>query len=248
MALIWTSLRRSQLAELRDQRAVVLIPLGAVEQHGPHLPVGTDIVNAWHIANRVSAAATNPPVVVAPPVAWGISHYHAVFAGTISLRVETLSDLLLDLCNSIAAGGFARIVILNGHGGNQALIDTVALRASSTGVHVLPITYWNIVPAEMAAIAETDEGHIGHAGEMETSLQLHLNHDLVDRQALEGPLGRPIAEVGLLPGVYQVPRVLEEAPDGVYGLVHMASAEKGQRLVDAVVRRLGEVLSIEWPD
>lgn len=182
-------------------------------------------------------------MLVAPPAWWGVSHYHGVFPGVLSLRVETLSELLLDLCRSVAQNGFERCVILNGHGGNAATIDVVATRASVEGLRVTPITYWNLVPGTMTELSESDGGHIGHAGELETSLQLHLRPELVEKSLLERPLGRPMADVGLLPGVYEVPRVLEEAPDGVYGLAHRGSAHKGEQLVEAVVGRLCELFA-----
>jgi creatinine amidohydrolase len=240
--LLWAELRRAEVAAARDAGAVVAIPIGAIEQHGPHLPVNTDISDAWAVATRLSASCDDPPVLVAPAVPWGVSHYHHVFPGTLSLTVESLSSLLLDLCRSVATNGFTRILLLNGHGGNAATIETVATRANVEGIDVFPITYWNLVPETMAELAAHDGGHIGHAGEMETSLQLHLQPDLVDRRALEQPLGRPMEEVALVPGVYWPPRVLEEAPDGVYGLAHEGTAEKGERLLDAVVARLIELL------
>ncbi|TML88960.1 MAG: creatininase family protein [Actinobacteria bacterium] len=240
--LLWAELRRDEVAAARDAGAVVVIPVGAIEQHGPHLPLNTDISDAWAVATRLSASCDDPPVLVAPPVPWGVSHYHHVFPGTLSLTVESLSALLLDLCRSVATNGFTRIVLLNGHGGNAATIETVATRANVEGIDVFPITYWHLVPETMAELAAHDGGHIGHAGEMETSLQLHLQPDLVDRAALEQPLGRPMEEVALVPGIYWPPRVREEAPDGVYGLAHEGTAEKGERLLAAVVERLTELL------
>jgi creatinine amidohydrolase len=240
--LLWAELRRDEVAAARDRGAVVVIPVGAIEQHGPHLPLNTDISDAWAVASQLSASCDDPPVLVAPPVPWGVSHYHHVFPGTLSLTVESLSSLLLDLCRSVATNGFTRMVLLNGHGGNSATIETVATRAHVEGIDVFPITYWHLVPETMAQLAAQDGGHIGHAGEMETSLQLHLQPALVDRKALERPLGRPMEEVALVPGVYWPPRVLEEAPDGVYGLAHKGTAEKGEQLLDAVVARLAELL------
>src|SRR5436190_17297377 len=158
--LLWAELRRDEIAAARDARAVVVVPIGAIEQHGPHLPVNTDISAAWAIAIRLSVACEDPPVLVAPAVPWGVSHYHMVFPGTLTLTVESLSELLLDLCRSIAHNGFRRIVLLNGHGGNAATIETVSTRASAEGLAVLPITYWNVVPEAMRELSEVDGGHI----------------------------------------------------------------------------------------
>lgn len=240
--LLWAELRRDEVAAARDAGAVVVVPVGAIEQHGPHLPVNTDISDAWAVATRLSQTCDDPPVLVAPAVPWGVSHYHMVFPGTLTLTVETFAELLLELVRSIARNSFRRIVILNGHGGNGATIETVATRANAEGIDVLPITFWNLVPQTMIDLSEADGGHIGHAGELETSLQLHLQPERVDRAALEQPLGRALEEVGLVQGVYWPPRLPEEAPDGVYGLAHTGSAEKGERFLVAVVERLAELL------
>src|SRR5438270_11732593 len=101
--LLWAELRRDAVAAARDAGAVVVIPVGAIEQHGPHLPLNTDISDAWAVATRLSASCDDPPVPVAPPGPWGVSHYHHVFPGTLSLTVELLLELLLDLCRSVGS-------------------------------------------------------------------------------------------------------------------------------------------------
>lgn len=240
--LLWMSMRRDQLVRLRDRGACVMVPVGAIEQHGPHLPVNTDISDAYSIAQALSCTCDDPRIVVAPPVWWGVSHYHGVFPGALSLHVRTLMHLLMDLCESISRNGFRQIVILNGHGGNEGLVETVAMELSARDLPVTPITYWNLIPEIMTAVSEADSGHIGHAGEMETSLQLFLQPDLVDRAAVHEGLGCPMQDVPLIPGVYQVPRVLEEAPSGVYGMAHMGTASKGEQIVRATVARLEKIV------
>ena len=95
-------------------------------------------------------------MLVAPPVPWGVSHYHHVFPGTLSLTVESLSSLLLDLCRSVATNGFTRMVLLNGHGGNSATIETVATRAEGDDpTLVIEPTDEDLVAAAVQSAAAT---------------------------------------------------------------------------------------------
>ena len=97
--LLWAEMTRLEIAEAAQNDTLVILPVGAIEQHGPHLPVNTDTCDAYEIAKLV--ATRERDVVVAPPVWWGYSPYHAGFAGTISLRPDVYLDLLQDVCDGI---------------------------------------------------------------------------------------------------------------------------------------------------
>ena len=120
------------------------------------------------------------PVLVAPPVTFGVAHYKMGEPGTISLRLETFLSLLCDVARSIWKNGFHRIIFLNGHGGNIHPVGAAAVKLSEEDVWAIPLTYWQMVPDELAAWSEADAGSIGHAGEWETSLQLALRPELTD--------------------------------------------------------------------
>src|SRR5262245_30841890 len=125
MAQLLEELTRDQARALAPE-ALVVLPVGAIEQHGPHLPVGTDYFVVEHIARAAAMSlADRVPILVAPALPFGSSHHHLPFGGTLSLSTETYYRALRDLAESLIASGFRRIFILNGHGGNNELIQLV---------------------------------------------------------------------------------------------------------------------------
>lgn len=162
--------------------ALAVFPVGAVEQHGPHLPTGTDYFAVRHLAHAAAkAAAKQVPVVIAPTLPFGSSHHHLPFSGTMSIATETYYRVIRDLTESLIIDGFRRIFILNGHGGNDELIQLAARDlALKHPVRIGAASYWNI--AWEALVAE--QAHVpgllpGHAGAFETSLVMALRPELV---------------------------------------------------------------------
>src|SRR5437763_15545947 len=117
--VLWQEMWRHEVAEALKHDPVVIVPVGSVEQHGPHCPMDVDIVGPFSMAVRTAQRVEDFPVIVAPPVWSGFTHYNMGFPGTISLRIETFLNLLADICRSIAANGFRRIVVITGPGGND---------------------------------------------------------------------------------------------------------------------------------
>jgi hypothetical protein len=114
-------------AQDRFQRVdVALLPVGAVEQHGPHLPLDTDAFDAEYLAREVARACTNPKPLVLPLIAYGVSYHHADFSGTISISNETLAKLVYEVGMSAARNGVTKLVIVNGHGGNAPALHFAA--------------------------------------------------------------------------------------------------------------------------
>jgi len=228
--ILWQEMWRHELEEACKQDPVVIVPVGSIEQHGPHCPLDVDISVPYAAATKVAEEVDEFTVLVAPPVWWGLSHYNQGFIGTITLRLETQIELLSDICRSIYACGFKRIILLNGHGGNQAPIVAIATKISEENIFVVPITYWNLVPQELRQIAE-DDVSIGHGGELETSLMLYLRPHLVDsRRIADEPMGARPKLFG--------PERRQETRTGVSGMASLATADKGERLFNAVVGKL----------
>jgi creatinine amidohydrolase len=245
-AVLWQKLRRGEVQAAAEAGGLILLPVGAVEQHGPHLPLDTDSVTAFTVCGRAAELVRDFPVLVLPPIWWGLSPYWMAFAGTLTLAPETLLALIADLAGSVAAHGFRRLIIVNGHGGNDGLIQAAAVKASVGGIQVAALSYWSLIRDVLEGLSERDGGDIGHAGELETSIQLYLQpqsvslSELVPSQCLDlrAYASRPDA----LPGsAYVPPNPGIESPHGVYGFAPAATPDKGRRIVEAAAVRLAEV-------
>jgi mycofactocin system creatininase family protein len=193
--------------------AVLVVPLGATEQHGPHLPIGTDTAVAEALADRLAAA--RPDVLVAPALAYGSSGEHAGFAGTLSIGQAGFERVVTELVRS--ADAFAGTVLVSAHGGNAAPLARAANTLTGEGRRVLA---WS-----PPALPDGD----AHAGRTETSLMLALAPSDVAVDAAERGDPRPLAE---LAASLRSGGVRSVSPNGVLGDPHGASAAEGHRLLD----------------
>jgi creatinine amidohydrolase len=227
--VLWQEMLRHELQEALEQRPVVIVPVGSVEQHGPHCPLDVDISVPYHLAVETAAAIEEFPVIVAPPVTYGFTHYNMGEVGTITLALETFIDVLCDVSTSIWKNGFQRIILLNGHGGNEQPTWSAAVKLAERDIWPVALTYWNMTPDELLAWSDADEGSIGHGGEWETSLQLHLRPELVDMAHAVKDDWR--LKFGPDVGRYaKFPERRREMAHGVMGDPFAASAEKGAKL------------------
>ncbi len=197
--------------------ALLFVPLGSTEQHGPHLPLSTDtdIAVAWCEA----LAAGRSDAVIAPPLPYGSSGEHAGFAGTISIGQEALQAVLIELARS-ASDSFDTIVFVSGHGGN-----TVPLRKA--------VTTLREEGRRVAALMPRLEGADAHAGHTETSIMLHLHPERVRMDQAE------VGETAPLPALMDELReggLLAVTPNGVLGDPRTANAEDGAALLEALTR------------
>jgi creatinine amidohydrolase len=188
----WQDLTTTDFGRVDPERTVALLPVAAVEQHGPHLPLATDalicdaLVRA--VLERLSGDAT---LLVLPAQNVGLSPEHTSFAGTLSIRDTTLLDAWTDIGRSVARTGARKLVVLNTHGGQKTLVDLVAQRLrSELGMLVVRASYFAFGalpglfdPAELV--------HDIHGGEVETSLLLHVRPDLVRTAAVADFRGLP---------------------------------------------------------
>ena len=172
---------------------VVLLPVGSTEQHARHLPVMTDAAEAIAVAQ---GAGTRAGVLVAPPVWYGWTPHHMAYPGTITLRAETLTAIVEDVCQSLFYHGFKRIIIVNGHRlANLPPIEIAAVKVHNrTGGYILLFDLALSVRVEIGAITSGQQGAVGHACEDETSQMLHSYGHLVQmseaRRAVHPPAGR----------------------------------------------------------
>ncbi len=214
---------------------MLLVPLGATEQHGPHLPLDTDtrIAEAW--ARGVAARVTG--CVVAPPLAYGSSGEHAGFAGTLSIGQRALELMLVELVRSSSAT-FAAVLLVCGHGGNVEPVDRVIQRMRQEGHRVgavFPRWPGSAIDGPVDA----------HAGRVETSLLLHLSPATVDMDLATPGVSTPVSE---LMDDLRAGGVAAVSPNGVLGDPTGASAAEGAELladlVDRTVAGLGDLLDL----
>lgn len=164
-------LTRVELADAAPE-AVLLLPFGAVEQHGPHLPFGTDLAVVDAIARGAAErAAREAPLVLAPALPYGSSHHHLDVGGALSLSANAFAACARDLLHSARACGFRRVFVINGHGGNDQLLQVAATRA---GLVVAGASYWTLAAEPLARLVPPPAPVPGHAGRFETSLALAL--------------------------------------------------------------------------
>ena len=242
----WLDLTSPEIAALPPDTVAVL-PLGAVEQHGPHLPVSTDHVAATAAAEAaVDAAAGTVPVVLLPGLAFTKSDEHARFPGTIWLSWDTLMRTLVDVGRSLAASGITRLRCGTGHGGNSAL-GQVACRELRTQFGLRTFFAHLSIPADQGGTSSApDEYGMGiHGGHGETSLMLHLRPDLVrmDLAVRRVPEGlRQFEKIGFGKPVSFGWTSDDFGPDGHIGDPTGATAEHGKALFEAAVTHLAAVI------
>lgn len=233
-------------AAARAADALLILPVAATEQHGPHLPLGTDFLVVEHIARTAAAAmAKEIDVLVAPTLPFGSSHHHLIFGGTVSLSTKRYYGALRDMVESLIVSGFRRIFLLNGHGGNHELIQLVARDlVLEHPVNIGAASYWDLAAAAVVEREPDLGGNIpGHAGLFETSLIMALRPDLVT-----SPIPERSEKDQQQAGVPRFPFRAERAGwwkglDGYTDGPHRASAELGQRLLGIVVPDVADALT-----
>lgn len=169
------------------QDRITVVPIGAFEQHGPHLPLATDTMLVEHFAHAAAKRLSDDvDVDVVPAIPFGYSHHHYAFGGSISLSMEVCRKVLYEVCGALLGNGRSKVFILNGHGGNSDVINVVARElAYDFGAQVGAGSYWLIAERAIAQAGLQVLRVPGHAGQFETSLVQHCWPHLV-RQLPEG--------------------------------------------------------------
>lgn len=170
----WGRLTRAEIAAARDAGALPVLPVGSVEQHADHLPVDTDSVSAWRVAVAAAERCTEPHVLVLPPPGFGFSPHHRAFAGTITLSLETFVGMVTDVAESLHRTGFRRLLVVNGHGGNQGPLTAACTALVSRGLGVGYVNYFSPGEKEWSEKLPGAQRGVGHACAYETALQLAL--------------------------------------------------------------------------
>ena len=182
----WQDMTTVEFSKLDAENTIAVLPVAAIEQHGPLLPVFVDAcINQGVIARALEITPDDLPVTVLPAMPVGKSNEHLASPGTLTMRAETLTQLWTDLGESVARAGVRKLVLLNSHGGQPQIMDIVArdLRVRLDMFVVTASTYALADPTSM--FPETEITHGIHGGAIETSMMLHLRPDLVTMDLAE---------------------------------------------------------------
>ena len=218
------------------ENMVAVVPVGSMEQHGPHLPFQVDVFVASRLAEDLEKKM--PEILLVPPIWTGVSAHHMDFPGSITLRARVFIDLLHDICASLHHHGFRRIVLLNGHGGNRSSLEVLGQELFvELGLTVNTLAYWDLVPELVKSLKKTTSAGMRYSGELETSLMLYLAPGLVNREETpQGILG--IHEPGPTSGIKRYVNMQEHSPEGVIGMPSAGTPEIGKALYDGALGAL----------
>jgi creatinine amidohydrolase len=244
-ARLWQELTTEDVAALDRARTVAVLPVAAVEQHGPHLPLGTDaMINEGVLGRAVALAPADLPLVVLPLLSIGASGEHRDFPGTLSLGARTLLDLVTEVSEGIARAGLRKLVLFNSHGGQPQVLEMAAqdLRTRHAMI-VVVANAWRMMDRD--AVLPPAEREAGlHAGGFETALMLHLRPDLVRRDKVRDFPSQARALERDFPSLAAHGRVAFawQAQDlnsaGAVGDARLGTAEMGRKLVEDAASRL----------
>ncbi|MDA0659920.1 MAG: creatininase family protein [Planctomycetota bacterium] len=233
------------MARERAAETLLVWPVGAIEQHGPHLPVGTDTFTVEHVTLRAAEqAACAIPVTVAPTLSFGSSQHHLPFGGTMSLESETYYRVMTNLCESLIISGYRQIFLVNGHGGNHELLQLVARDlALKHQASLAAASYWTVAWDALVKL----EAHVacrfpGHAGAFESSVMLALRPDLVREPRPSREYTQSTDPRGFVrpyraehPGAWQ-------AIDGYSDSPARGDAERGRQFLTVIIDELSRAM------
>lgn len=241
----YEELTSPEVAALDHDGTVLILPIGSVEQHGDHMPLGTDTMLA-HAVSLAAAGSLPGKVVVLPPPWYGFSAHHMRFPGSITLRARTLMAVAEDIVGSLVGQGFRRILIVNGHGGNNGVIDVLASTLGHEhhgAARIAALTYFQLARDAIAGLRQSEPGGMGHACEFETAMIQHIRPELarMDKAAATYPdPGSAYLTTDLLGG--SAIRVYHDfadlSPTGTLGDPALATPEKGAKFFAASVAEL----------
>lgn len=230
--LTWPEIREA----IADQK-VVILPVGTVEQHGPHLPLDTDNLLVETVCEAAGSKAPDD-VLVMPVVSYGFNWHHIDFPGTIGIDINNLINYLFDITKSLAYHGFRKILVISGHGSNTAICDLVARKTNIETDSVCASLMYGVLGRDM--VAEVVSSPVSHACEWETSLYLYVAEDRVQ-------IDKAVRDINTIPSKYTYRGILSPSPvglmewwssfseTGTVGDPTLASYEKGEKIFNATV-------------
>lgn len=237
-----------EAAEAVAAGTVVIIPAGAFEQHGPGMPLATDLVRAEGVVDRV-VTRLDGAAIVGPAIPVGVSPHHLAFAGTVTFTTTTFAAVVREYVDSLYRHGWRKILVVTGHGGNNAALTAVGQDLLTTHPE-LQFAWTPVTPLAKGSLPPHNEVH-GHGGEAETAQMLYLAPETVRRDQLTRGTTTlaelsPVARLARRDGHPSLTiRYDQLSPIGILGDPTTATAEAGQSIVDAVVTRIADYVT-EW--
>lgn len=246
----WERLKSPAFDRALAERTTVILPIGSTEQHGPHLPVAVDSALVTEVARRAAAGSTpERPVLVLPTLWVSLAEHHMNDGGSLTLDYDTLRAFIRCVASSLKRQGYRHVLLLNGHGGNMAALNTIVDTLSvELELPLATATYWVLAARAFGEILEA-QGTLLHACEAETSMMMHLHPELVDVAAARSVDAPPR---GFLQpnGFHRWHGMAYWSRCGVVGVPAQASADKGRRLLEAAGSTLATLLAngAPWND
>jgi len=245
--VLWINMSWPELQELSQKGTIVVVPLGSTEQHGPHLPTGTDSQIISAICTKAAEkVAKDISIVVLPTFAVGASSHHMEFFGSLTLQPQTFLNTTYEICESAIYHGFKKFTIVNGHGGNSPIARLLASQIGRNHeVTAISFDYWDVVlhseqGKEIKGIFEEGPSAVpGHAGQFETSMQMFLNPQLVDSISEELCLVKSRRETPK--GMFVYTTFQRETKKGYFGNPSLASKDKGRKSFNLIVECLSNL-------
>jgi creatinine amidohydrolase len=232
----WGELRSAEFQGLDPERTIAILPVAATEQHGPHLPVMTDVaIGDGMIALLRERLPADLDVLVLPTQGVGKSNEHLLSRGTLSLSAETLARVLVEIGEGVHRAGLRKLVLANSHGGNAAVLTTVARELRVRLRMLVVATHWRAFGLPAGAYDAIEQRHGIHAGDIETSLMLAFRQNLVHMDAARNFVSSAIAieqEFSRLSptGAHPFAWIAQDLnPDGAVGDASRATADKGHK-------------------
>jgi creatinine amidohydrolase/Fe(II)-dependent formamide hydrolase-like protein/7-cyano-7-deazaguanine synthase in queuosine biosynthesis len=236
---LWGELTWRQTRERLKEIDVALLPVGSIEQHGPHLPLDTDAFDADYLARRVAEACSDPKPLVLAPISYGVSYHHADFTGTVSISNDTLAKMVYEIGMSLSHNGVKKLVIINGHGGNSPALNYAAQMINRDARIFVCVDTGETSDVDIYRIVETPNDV--HAGEIETSTGLAARPHLVrmERAKKQVPkFSSRYLDFTSKRGVLWYAYTRKISPSGVMGDPTKASADKGKKIWEIMIAHL----------
>jgi len=242
-SVMWKELTAEDLRAKAAADAIVVLPAASMEQHGPHLPVGVDTILCEGVCRAAAEqVAGDVPVVVGPTLWCGMAEHHMAFGGTFTFDIPTYRAVLLAFLKSLERHGFSRVLIVNGHGGNIAALNSFLPDFTrETRLQVFAATYFELMRTDIAPLLE-DQTTVHHACEVETSLMMVIAPDLVRRARMAEAFSDPDARSRWRTVPARFRSFKDITASGVLGDARRASRAKGEKILESLAGGLADLL------